>query len=206
MGASSPGRQSLSYLIASTGPQRFEPLHLGGCPICGRYDRYLNVEREHWAVCRVHWVKWNFGSNLMSGWLYEDGATWKRNVKELAGYRDVTGSERVRLRAETEGEQRAAVQSEFGHTYDHDIATCPECHPIGNYFQDGPCPECGHTGIGGATTYSRARGGQNWKHLWSLCDRCRIAWPDYSGSSVFSYEETGPGDDLEGYRPVERRR
>lgn len=92
------------------------------------------------------------------------------------------------------------MKSDFGYTYDHDIAECAQCHPIGDYFQDGPCPECGHTFTAMVVTYGEHEGGRNWKNFWCLCDRCRIAHLAYAGSSVFSYDETGPGPDLSGYR------
>ncbi len=92
------------------------------------------------------------------------------------------------------------MKSDFGYTYDHDIAACAQCHLIDDYFQDGPCPECGHTFTSMATTYSQDEWGKTWKTFWCLCDRCGIAQSVYAGSSVFSYDETGPGADLSSYR------
>ena len=61
----------------------------GGCPYCGGYDRILNIERDHWGMCRTHQVKWDIGSNLFSNWRDETEERWLRNTYELAGYREV---------------------------------------------------------------------------------------------------------------------
>ena len=84
-----------------------------------------------------------------------------------------------------------AVKSDFGYTFDHDVAACRHCHLTGDYFQDGPCPKCGHTFTGMATTYDFNEHGPTWKTFWCLCDRCRIAQSAHVGSTVFSYDETG---------------
>jgi len=92
------------------------------------------------------------------------------------------------------------VNSDFGYTYDHDVVDCSQCHLIDDYFQDGPCPECGHTFTDMGTTYGEGADGRNWKTFWCFCDRCRVAQSVYAGTSAFSYDETGPGSDLSGYR------
>ena len=61
----------------------------GGCPYCGDSDGYLNIERDHWGICRTHQVKWHFGSNLFSCWRHQTEEQWLRNTYELAGYREV---------------------------------------------------------------------------------------------------------------------
>lgn len=58
----------------------------GGCPICWRC-LILNVGRTHWGVCRTHRVKWEIGSNLYSGWHYENEDIWASNAETLAKYR-----------------------------------------------------------------------------------------------------------------------
>jgi len=58
----------------------------GGCPKCGKLDYYLNVGRDHWAVCDTHRAKWHIGSNLFSSWHHETEADWQRNRYRLAEY------------------------------------------------------------------------------------------------------------------------
>ena len=99
-------------------------------------------------------------------------------------------------------EQETAVKTGFGYTFDHDVAACGRCQLTGDYFQDGPCPRCGHTFTDMATTYDTNEGGPTWKTFWCLCDRCQIAQSVYVASSVFPYDETGSGADLSGYRIV----
>ena len=68
-------------------PQRVttdEPF--GGCPKCGKCDGFLNVARNHWAVCDAHKTTWSIGSNLFSGWLHETEADWQRSEYRLAHY------------------------------------------------------------------------------------------------------------------------
>ena len=100
--------------------------------------------------------------------------------------------------------QETTMKSDFGYTYDHDVDACGQCHLTGDYFQNGPCPKCGHTFTGMATTYdaNANKGGSPWRTFWCLCDRCQIAQSAYVGSTTFSYDETGPGADLSGYRIV----
>ena len=63
--------------------------YLGGCPECGESDGYLNVGRNHWAVCDTHQTKWPIGANLFSSWHDETDADWKCNAEKLAGYGEV---------------------------------------------------------------------------------------------------------------------
>ena len=100
-------------------------------------------------------------------------------------------------------EHKTTVTSDCGYTFDHDPVACCQCHLTDSYFQDGPCPMCGHTFTGMATTYDANDPGPTWKTFWCLCDRCRIAQSAYVGSMTFSYDETGPGADLSGYRIVQ---
>src|SRR5688572_8453122 len=93
------------------------------------------------------------------------------------------------------------VHPEYGHVYDHDVSACSLCNLSGDYFQDRPCPECGHTATGGRVIYENTAGG-NYRMLCGVCDRCRMIWRDSAGFSVFSFDETGPGDDISGYRCV----
>jgi hypothetical protein len=62
---------------------------LGGCPICGGNDGWLNVNRDEWAVCHGHSTKWLIGSNLFSDWQAETEVDWLRNFYKLATYREV---------------------------------------------------------------------------------------------------------------------
>ena len=61
----------------------------GGYPYCGGYDGILNIEREHWGICRRHQAKWHIGSNLFSGWRDMTEDQWLRDSYELSGYRQV---------------------------------------------------------------------------------------------------------------------
>ena len=58
--------------------------------------------------------------------------------------------------------------------------------------------ECGHPARD-VTTYAPHGPVRNWKYLWRVCDQCRVAYLWYAGSSVFSYDQTGPGADLSDY-------
>ena len=60
--------------------------YFGGCPKCGKCDGFLNVDRNHWAVCDTHKTTWCIGSNLFSSWHDETEADWQRNEKLLASY------------------------------------------------------------------------------------------------------------------------
>lgn len=65
------------------------PEYWGACPDCGKTGGCLNVDRDHWFVCHEHKTRWCVGSNLFSGWREETEAQWRRNARELAGYREV---------------------------------------------------------------------------------------------------------------------
>ena len=83
--------------------------------------------------------------------------------------------------------------------FDHDVLTCPVCQPTNNYFGDMPCPQCGHIFDEGGTRYFCSDGVNNFRTDFNLCNRCRIAVSTWFTQSVFSYDQTGPGDDLSGY-------
>ena len=63
--------------------------YFGGCPECGDSSGYLNVGRDHWAVCDEHRTAWNFGANLFSSWHEETENDWRRNEAKLKTYRVV---------------------------------------------------------------------------------------------------------------------
>jgi hypothetical protein len=58
--------------------------YFGGCPNCGRLEKWRNVGRAHWASCDSHGVKWCVGANLFSSWREETAATWDANNATLA--------------------------------------------------------------------------------------------------------------------------
>ena len=83
------------------------------------------------------------------------------------------------------------MKSDFGYTYDHDIAACAQCHLIDDYFQDGPCPECGHTFTSMATTYSQDEWGKTWKTFWCLATD--VGSPSLSTQGAPFSRTTRPG-------------
>ena len=92
---------------------------------------------------------------------------------------------------------QGTVSKDNARLFDHDVQACLICQPKADYWLDAPCDECGHTWDGEGTTYANG-----WKTLYVLCERCRIASAVYSGSTVFSFDETGPGIDLSAYRQL----
>jgi hypothetical protein len=40
----------------------------GGCPQCGKCDGLLYIEREEWAVCHTHRIKWLVACGGWSPW------------------------------------------------------------------------------------------------------------------------------------------
>jgi len=62
----------------------------GACPICATKPTFLNVGREHYAVCHEHKVYWHVGSNLFSAWRDESPESWESNKKLLASYRSAS--------------------------------------------------------------------------------------------------------------------
>ncbi len=70
--------------------------HFGGCPQCfqetGRLysDKYIDVGREHWFVCRQHRNKWCAGANLFGSWREHTEATAKINRRRLRSHTEVT--------------------------------------------------------------------------------------------------------------------
>lgn len=67
----------------------FPAVIFGVCPECRRAGELLNVERQHWAICTRHRLKWCVGSNLFSAWRDEAPAVWAKNTAVLGGYREV---------------------------------------------------------------------------------------------------------------------
>ena len=67
-------------------------LYFAGCPKCGESDGYLNVWREHWAICHEHRTKWAIGSNLFPLGQDENMEVWEQNADELSYYRLVEPS------------------------------------------------------------------------------------------------------------------
>lgn len=59
---------------------------LGGCPLCGKNDGFLNIHRRHWAVCHQHKACWSIGSNLFSRWRDENEEIWAKNEELLNPY------------------------------------------------------------------------------------------------------------------------
>ena len=62
---------------------------LGLCPICGRNDGYLNISKNHFAVCNKHRVFWHVGTALFDSWQHENETIWQRNKEKLKGYKQV---------------------------------------------------------------------------------------------------------------------
>jgi hypothetical protein len=77
--------------------------YFGGCPKCGRLERWRNVGRTHWASCESHGVKWRVGENLFSSWREETASTWDANEATLANLVEVeplpSGKRMVRITA-----------------------------------------------------------------------------------------------------------
>lgn len=70
--------------------KRREDDHFGLCPICRSAPVMLNVERQHFAICKTHRVAWSVGWNLFSGWRHEDAEQWQENRRLLESeYRPV---------------------------------------------------------------------------------------------------------------------
>lgn len=61
----------------------------GGCPECHEMTTMLNIERNHFGVCKTHKVQWLIGRNLYSGWRHEDEAQWMENAALLESYQEV---------------------------------------------------------------------------------------------------------------------
>ena len=62
-------------------------LYFAGCPKCGGSDGYLNVCRQHWAICHEHRTKWDIGLNLFPLGQDENSEVWEQNADELSYYR-----------------------------------------------------------------------------------------------------------------------
>ena len=67
-------------------------LYFAGCPKCGGSDGYLNVCRQHWAICHEHRTKWDIGLNLFPLGQDENSEVWEQNADELSYYRLVEPS------------------------------------------------------------------------------------------------------------------
>jgi hypothetical protein len=63
--------------------------YFGGCPKCGRVEKWRNIGKTHWACCDSHGVKWCVGTNLFSSWGEETAATWDVNEAVLANFSEV---------------------------------------------------------------------------------------------------------------------
>lgn len=61
----------------------------GGCPYCGKAERFLNDGRDHWIVCDVHLTKWYIGSNLFSSWRQMSREETIEQRDQLKEYREV---------------------------------------------------------------------------------------------------------------------
>src|SRR4051794_13951579 len=68
-----------------------EPDYFGDCPKCknGGNDGYLNIGRDHWMVCHLHWLKWCVGANLFGSWRHESEKDWEANHKRIACYKQI---------------------------------------------------------------------------------------------------------------------
>jgi hypothetical protein len=66
-----------------------EGAYFGDCPKCGKNDGYLNVNRNHYFLCKEHKTCWGVGSNLFSSWKDEDESIWEENIKTLSECRIV---------------------------------------------------------------------------------------------------------------------
>jgi len=56
------------------------------CPDCGAPTEFLNIERNHYEVCRDCKKQIHFGENLHSAWRDESVEVWQANAKLLEGY------------------------------------------------------------------------------------------------------------------------
>jgi len=56
------------------------------CPDCGAPTEFLNIERNHYEVCRDCKKFHHFGENLHSAWRDESVEVWQANAKLLEGY------------------------------------------------------------------------------------------------------------------------
>src|SRR5262249_48756857 len=63
--------------------------HFGLCPKCLADPVMLNIERNHFAICKEHKVYWPVGSNLFSAWRHETEEDWQRNANLLETYTEV---------------------------------------------------------------------------------------------------------------------
>jgi len=62
----------------------------GCCPKCHRFDRYLNLHKNHYFVCDRHKAYWHGESDIFPSWTYETEEDWNRNREILASYEEVT--------------------------------------------------------------------------------------------------------------------
>lgn len=63
-----------------------QPSFDGNCPRCRGNDGFLNVGRNHWAVCHRCKTTWRLGSNLYSTWWHDTEDDWRRNHELLKTY------------------------------------------------------------------------------------------------------------------------
>jgi hypothetical protein len=63
--------------------------YFGGCPTCGRNDRYVNAGSTHVFYCLEHRVSWIFGANIFSGWREETEAEQREKYKLIESFERV---------------------------------------------------------------------------------------------------------------------
>ena len=68
-----------------------EPACPGECPVCWHHDGCLMVGRSEWAICRIHRVCWNVGSNLYDYRIQQTEETRLKNAKLLKSYQVIQG-------------------------------------------------------------------------------------------------------------------
>ena len=61
----------------------------GNCPKCGGNDGRTDIGVDHWCFCNKHKSKWWIGSAYMVYREASNEETWKKNMKKLAGYKEV---------------------------------------------------------------------------------------------------------------------
>lgn len=63
--------------------------HDGLCPECRQAGKFRNIGEDHWFYCETHKTRWWAGSNLYSGWRYENDAIWRENAAYLSAFIEV---------------------------------------------------------------------------------------------------------------------
>jgi len=67
--------------------------HQPYCPICSSPMSYATVHREHWLYCSNCQVRYDYGSNMFSGWKDGAPAEGAENAAMLEPYRVLTDEE-----------------------------------------------------------------------------------------------------------------